>query len=318
MGETDTTKLTNRRRLGRVSFHGKTRSLALPAAMACMAFLVTGCQTLKQPPRPAYPLAATPEDVLAADQALASAKSRFVVFNTTEGQALKTFTPDNGGVVVELDQQRAYVYQEGRLAAVSRIASGRRNFRTETGFYTIGQKSKNHRSNVYGDYVDAATGRVVVGDVDTRIDSAPAGAVYRGASMANFCRLHFNGKSTPIGFHRGYVPNYPASHGCIRLPGNASEFFFQQLPIGFPVIVRGEKYGVPYGTKQRGAGKRAPKTVKAASTIGTETGESVTTTSATSAPGAMATAEAASAATDESTPSEISGTSAPTGAPAGP
>ncbi len=234
-----------------------------------------------------YPQAATPEDVLAADQALASTKSRFVVFNKHQDQAFKPFTPDNGGVVVELDQQRAYLYQEGRLVAVTRIASGRKHFRTETGLYTIGQKSKNHRSNVYGDYVDAASGRVIVGDVDTRIDKAPAGVVYRGASMANFCRLHMNGKSTPIGFHRGYVPNYPASHGCLRLPANAAEFFFEQLPIGFPVLVRGEKYGVPFGTKQRGAGRRAPKKPKTQASVPGATpaaNEPVITTSATSPP----------------------------------
>ncbi len=219
------------------------------------AILLAGCQSFKAPPAPKYPDAVGPEDVVLGDTALAAAgKARFA----TLLDPFPVLTPETGGIVVELDRQLMYVYHEGQLAAVSKIASGRRNHRTETGRFTVGQKSKNHRSNIYGDFVDPA-GAIVASDVDVRVDAVPDGAVYRGSSMANFLRLFHQGKSTPIGFHAGSLPGYPASHGCLRLPRGGSAFLFERVPIGFPVVIRGEKYGVPFGTKQRGT-QRAPKT----------------------------------------------------------
>ncbi len=221
---------------------------------------LTSCATLEHLRRPgiktpALPEAARPEDVAAADAALATRKIRLHQFSNP----LPALTPENGGVVVELDQQRAYLYHENQLVAVTRISSGRRNHRTETGRFEVGSKSRDHRSNVYGDFI-GANGSVAVANVDARIDAAPPGLTYRGASMANFLRLHNAGKSTPTGFHAGVLPGYPASHGCLRLPRETSVLFFDNLPIGFPVILRGEKYGVPFGTRQAGT-KRAPKPV---------------------------------------------------------
>jgi hypothetical protein len=238
------------------------RKLAIVAA----ALALSGCATFgpmgEKPRPPAFPEAARAEDIAAADAALGSRKvslHRWV-------DPLPPLTPDNGGVVVELDQQRAYLFHENTLVAVTRISSGRRNHRTETGVFTVGSKRRDHRSNVYGDFV-GPDGAVMVADVDARVDAAPPGAVYRGASMANFLRLHHQQKSTPIGFHAGKLPGYPASHGCLRLPRAGSEMFFDYLPVGFPIIVRGEKYGVPFGTRQAGT-KRPPKSVPIPATEG--------------------------------------------------
>jgi lipoprotein-anchoring transpeptidase ErfK/SrfK len=41
-----------------------------------------------------------------------------------------------------------------------------------------------------------------------------------------------------FGMHAGVVPNYPASHGCIRLPGDAARKFFSEIPIGTLVTVQ--------------------------------------------------------------------------------
>ncbi len=40
-----------------------------------------------------------------------------------------------------------------------------------------------------------------------------------------------------IGMHAGYLPGYPASHGCIRLPKGAAKRFFENAPLGTPVNV---------------------------------------------------------------------------------
>jgi lipoprotein-anchoring transpeptidase ErfK/SrfK len=40
-----------------------------------------------------------------------------------------------------------------------------------------------------------------------------------------------------VGMHQGYLPGYPASHGCIRLPGHMAEKFFREVRVGTPVRV---------------------------------------------------------------------------------
>jgi lipoprotein-anchoring transpeptidase ErfK/SrfK len=94
------------------------------------------------------------------------------------------------------------------------------------------QKSKDHKSSIYGVFKDKATGQTINDNVDIRVDKIPPGAVYYSAPMPNFMR--FNGG---IGMHTGYLPGYAASHGCIRMPHHMSEKFFANVEIGTPVIV---------------------------------------------------------------------------------
>jgi len=42
-----------------------------------------------------------------------------------------------------------------------------------------------------------------------------------------------------IGMHEGYLPGYPASHGCIRLPTNMAAAFYHATPHGTPVQIVG-------------------------------------------------------------------------------
>ena len=39
------------------------------------------------------------------------------------------------------------------------------------------------------------------------------------------------------GMHEGFLPGYPASHGCIRMPGRMAEIFFNNVSVGTPVTV---------------------------------------------------------------------------------
>jgi ankyrin repeat protein len=41
-----------------------------------------------------------------------------------------------------------------------------------------------------------------------------------------------------FGMHAGAVPNYPASHGCIRLPSEAARKLFAEIPVGTVVAVQ--------------------------------------------------------------------------------
>src|SRR4028118_1774759 len=56
---------------------------------------------------------------------------------------------------IVLGEQRAYFYKGGELVGVSTISTGREGFATPTGSYKILQKSRDHVSSLYGNYVDA-------------------------------------------------------------------------------------------------------------------------------------------------------------------
>lgn len=184
------------------------------------------------------------EDLSRIDAALADSPSRLATFDGELASA--PLDPARSGIIVDLDRQRAYVYSQGTLVAASGIASGKRNFRTPTGDYRIGQKNPDHASNLYGKLVDVATGEEQPGEIDTRVDEIPEGMVFRGAPMRHFMRFHtLDGKFTAIGMHQGYVPGRPASHGCIRLPWRAARSLYKIIPPGTPVRVHGVKHGQP-------------------------------------------------------------------------
>lgn len=163
----------------------------------------------------------------------------------------------NSFFVVDLDGQRVYFYVDKKLTAASALASGRKYYRTETGDYTVGQKDLNHRSSSYGNFVSRGGG-TVMSDVQNGFDPTPVGARFEGALMKYFMRFHYNGRPTAMGFHRGILPGYPASHGCVRLPDKMAAWFFAKVPLGTPIYVRGTKNGVRYGASQ-GRPKRSPK-----------------------------------------------------------
>lgn len=134
-------------------------------------------------------------------------------------------------IIISLTEQRAYFYKSGRLVGISSISTGREGFGTPTGRFKVVQKNKDHRSSLYGDYVDAA-GNVVMRDIDIRKDKKPPGTTFLGASMPYFMRIHGG-----TGMHAGFLPGYPASHGCIRMPDFMAAAFFNNTPMGTPVEV---------------------------------------------------------------------------------
>jgi lipoprotein-anchoring transpeptidase ErfK/SrfK len=134
-------------------------------------------------------------------------------------------------IVVSLSQQKAYLYHHGKLVATSPISSGREGKSTPVGSFRVIQKSPNHRSSLYGNYV--RDGRVVVENVDVRKGGRPPGSRFEGVPMPYF--LRFTGA---YGLHAGRVPGYPASSGCVRLPPRHAKRFFNAVQLGTPVIVQ--------------------------------------------------------------------------------
>jgi lipoprotein-anchoring transpeptidase ErfK/SrfK len=135
-------------------------------------------------------------------------------------------------IVVDLGQQEAYLYRGKNRTAASRISSGREGHRTPVGRFAVIRKDIDHRSSLYGNYVDDS-GRVVKANVDSRKDSKPAHSHFVGASMPFFVEF-----SPGYGLHQGYLPGVPASHGCIRLPYWKARQFYDAARIGTTVTVR--------------------------------------------------------------------------------
>ena len=135
-------------------------------------------------------------------------------------------------IKIDLSAQKAFFYKSGKLVGVSKISTGDDGHETPPGSFKITQKSKDHRSNLYGVFKDKNTGEIVNDDVDTSKDKTPPGCVYVGAPMPYFMR--FNGG---IGMHTGYLPGYNASHGCVRMPHKMAKVYFENVRVGTPVIV---------------------------------------------------------------------------------
>ena len=139
--------------------------------------------------------------------------------------------PGPPSVIIYLKEQRAYFYKGDQLVGVSQVSAGREGHNTPIGNYKIVQKDLDHASNLYGDYVDAS-GNVVQKDVEVGKDPKPPGAIFKGAPMPFFMRI-----TGGVGMHKGYLPGYPASHGCIRMPGKMAESFFNNVEVGTPVQI---------------------------------------------------------------------------------
>lgn len=112
--------------------------------------------------------------------------------------------PDKLRVEISLAMQRVALVRDGVPVYQSRCSTGRAGYSTKRGEFVITNKERNHRSTIYH------------------------------VEMPYFMRL----SCLDFGMHAGYVPNYPASHGCIRLPEDTARKFFSEIPVGTVVTVQ--------------------------------------------------------------------------------
>jgi len=194
-----------------------TSSIAHPlplskwSALLLAAVMLSQCATQKKPIAPAVPPPPPPPEAYWKGDGVSGPRK----------------------IVIDLSDQQLRYFKGGQLVGVAPISSGRESHSTKTGSYRIQEKDIDHRSSIYGSFIDA-TGNVIDDDVDTRKDKAPPGARYEGAGMRYFMRV-----TGGIGMHEGYLPGYPASHGCIRLPTKMAAIFYNETPVGTPVEIVG-------------------------------------------------------------------------------
>jgi len=135
-------------------------------------------------------------------------------------------------VVINLSEQQAYLQQGHNVILTSPISSGRSDWSTPRGSFHVINKDIDHRSRSFGSVVDAG-GRVVNSNA-TPASRVPVGGHFRCAPMPFYMEF-----SPAVGMHGGYLPGYPASHGCVRMPRDMAALFFKRVEIGTPVTVTG-------------------------------------------------------------------------------
>lgn len=106
-------------------------------------------------------------------------------------------------VEISLNDQRALFFKDNVLALSSPVSTGKPGRATPTGQFVITDKHPTHKSTIY------------------KVD------------MPWFMRLNCR----EFGMHQGIVPNYPASHGCIRMPGDKARELFRQVDLGTLVVI---------------------------------------------------------------------------------
>jgi ankyrin repeat protein len=112
--------------------------------------------------------------------------------------------PDQLRIEISLASQHVALIKDGVSVFNTTCSTGREGYSTRAGDYVITDKDRNHWSTIYK------------------------------VEMPYFMRL----SCLDFGMHEGVVPNYPASHGCIRLPGDAARKLFAEIPIGTLVTVK--------------------------------------------------------------------------------
>lgn len=145
---------------------------------------------------------------------------------------LPTQRKGKASIVVRLRHQDATLYRGGHAVATARVSTGREGYATPMGQFRVIRKDRDHRSGLYGDYVDAG-GRVVVANVDVRRTRKPRRTRFLGAPMPFY--LEFK---PSYGLHAGRLPGYPASHGCVRLSYWKARQFYEAARIGTRVTVK--------------------------------------------------------------------------------
>ena len=107
-------------------------------------------------------------------------------------------------IIISIADQRVSLYDNGTLVARSSVSTGVRRHPTPLGVFSVLEKERWHRSNIYS-----------------------------GAPMPYMQRITWSG----IALHAGELPGYPASHGCIRLTNDFAIRLWHLTKRGARVII---------------------------------------------------------------------------------
>ena len=140
-------------------------------------------------------------------------------------------------VIITIDKQQLTLYSDGQPIARTHVSTGVPGHPTPTGVFSIIQKDRWHRSNLY-----------------------------YNAPMFFMQRVTWSG----VAMHQGVVPRGPASHGCIRLPESFARQLWGITKLGVRVIIaRSEVTPLPIANDRLFTIKPAPaEPTASAETVG--------------------------------------------------
>ena len=134
-------------------------------------------------------------------------------------------------IKINLSKQKIYAIENGDIVFSGNVSTGKEGHRTPRGTFKIIDKEKFHISNKYPE---------------------PNG----GAKMPFMHRLTNSG----LAIHQGYLPGYPASHGCIRVSKSTAKKLWSWTREGIKVKIYGDPNDfVPKKHKKHYAKKRKHK-----------------------------------------------------------
>lgn len=134
----------------------------------------------------------------------------------------------NTAIVIDIDNQRVYLMINGMVGLETQVSTARADKITPRGNFKMTERVSDGKiSNLY--------------DVE----------------MPFWMRLG----ETEFGVHAGFLPGYPASAGCIRLPEHAAKIVFENTQRGSAVQIHGKwrpanRINTPSGTQPRSRGSR--------------------------------------------------------------
>jgi len=109
---------------------------------------------------------------------------------------------------IRLDSQAFEYFEDGEVLLAGPIASGKADAATPTGRFAVLSKDKDKVSSRY------------TNEIGTQ------------AWMPYSLQFHGN-----YFIHEGWLPGYPASHGCVRLGHYDARLLFERMRVGDPVTV---------------------------------------------------------------------------------
>jgi hypothetical protein len=164
--------------------------------------------------------------------------TKFAILLCTIGLCTK-LNAQQTSVIINLTEQNACLVQDGRITFISPIASGREGWGTPIGNFKVIRKDINHQSGNFG-LISDSYGRLINPNA-TPSSYVPPGCHYLAAPMPYFIEFR-----KYVGMHAGYLPGYPASHGCVRMPRDLAADFFARVQVGTPVKVIGNSREVTH------------------------------------------------------------------------
>jgi lipoprotein-anchoring transpeptidase ErfK/SrfK len=107
-------------------------------------------------------------------------------------------------IAISIAKQHLTVYDQDKPIMEAPVSTGMPGHLTPTGIFSVIQKERFHRSNIYS-----------------------------GAPMPFMQRITWSG----VAMHEGVLPGHPASHGCIRMPGSFAVSLFKTTKVGVRVLI---------------------------------------------------------------------------------